>query len=156
MDYRPSASGSTLPRHPSKLSKMESRRRFSHRIVVVESDIDSLGHVNNTVYLRYIEDCVTAHAEHVGMGLPRLRQLGVIPVVHRHTITYHRSALLGDELEVNTEIVAFRGFRATRLNRIVRARDLLVECETEWVWIDPERARPKAVPDEIQAAFGLV
>ncbi|MBO1436346.1 thioesterase family protein [Meiothermus sp. CFH 77666] len=135
---------------------MESRRRFGHRRVVVEGDIDSLGHVNNTVYLRYIEDCVTAHAESVGMGLPRLRQLGVIPVVHRHTITYHRSALLGDELEVSTEIVAFRSFRATRHNRIERAGVLLVECQTEWVWVDPLRGRPKAVPKEIQAAFGLI
>lgn len=135
---------------------MESRRHFSHRRVVVEGDIDSLGHVNNAVYLRYIEDCVTAHAESVGMGLPRLRQLGVIPVVHRHTITYHRSALLGDELEVSTEIVAFRGFRATRHNRIVREGVLLVACETDWVWIDPLRGRPRAVPPEIQAAFGLI
>lgn len=77
---------------------MESRRRFSQRIVVVESDLDTLQHVNNSVYLRYIEECVTAHAEKVGVGLERLRELGVIPVVHRHTITYHRSALLSDEL----------------------------------------------------------
>jgi acyl-CoA thioester hydrolase len=135
---------------------VESRRRFSHVIVVHQNDIDSLGHVNNAVYLRYIEDCVTAHAESVGMSLARLRQLGVIPVVHRHTITYHRSALLGDALEVSTEIVAFRSFRATRHNRIFRAGVLLVECETDWVWIDPLRGRPKAVPDEVQKAFGLI
>lgn len=135
---------------------MESRRRFSQRIEVVESDIDSLQHVNNTVYLRYVEDCVAAHAQSVGMGLERLRQLGVIPVVYRHTITYHRSALLGDELEVSTEIIAFRGFRATRHNKIVRQGVLLVECETEWVWIDPLKGRPKVVPNEVQAAFGLI
>ncbi len=135
---------------------MESRRRFSHRIVVVESDIDSLQHVNNTVYLRYVEDCVTAHAASVGMGLEKLRQLGVIPVVHRHTITYHRSALLGDGLEVSTEIVHFRGFRATRHNEIRREGVLLVECETDWVWINPIRRRPTAVPNEVQAAFGLI
>jgi acyl-CoA thioester hydrolase len=134
---------------------MESRRRFSHRITVQECDIDSLGHVNNTVYLRYIEDCVTAHAQSVGMSLSRLRQLGVVPVVHRHTITYHRPAHLGEELEVSTEIVNFSSFRATRHNRIVRAGVLLVSCETDWVWIDPLRQRPKSVPLEVQEAFGL-
>lgn len=135
---------------------MESRRRFSHVIVVHQNDIDSLGHVNNAVYLRYIEDCVTAHAASVGMGLEKLRQLGVIPVVHRHTITYHRSALQGDKLEVSTEIAHFRSFRATRHNWIFRAGVLLVECETDWVWIDPIRRRPTAVPNEVQAAFGLI
>jgi acyl-CoA thioester hydrolase len=135
---------------------MESRRRYSHRIVVVESEIDRLQHVNNSVYLRYVEECVRAHAERVGMGLDRLRELGVVPVVHRHTITYHRPALLGDELEVSTEIVSFRGFRATRHNQVVREGVLLVECQTDWVWVDPLRRRPKGVPDEIQAAFGLI
>ncbi len=132
------------------------RHRFSQRRVVVETDIDSLQHVNNAVYLRYIEDCVTAHAESMGVGLTRLRQLGVLPVVYRHTITYYRPALLGEELEVSTEIVAFRGFRATRHNKIVRKGVLLVECETDWVWIDPLKGRPKVVPNEVQAAFGLI
>ncbi len=139
-----------------RLAGMNPLRQHSHLVRVQQTDIDSLEHVNNTVYLRYIEDVVTAHAVRVGMGLEHLRTLGVLPVVHRHTITYHRSALVGDELEVSTQITHFSGFRATRENQIRRSGVLLVECTTEWVWLDAARGRPKNVPEEIQRAFGLI
>ena len=135
---------------------MDERTQHQHTIHVAEADIDGLGHVNNTVYLRYLEDCVNAHAERVGMGLEQIRALGMLPVVHRHTITYHRAALLGDVLEVSTQITHFQGFRATRHNEVRRDGVLLAECETEWIWIDAVRLRPKAVPKAIQEAFGLV
>ena len=137
---------------------MDNRTRHSHRIVVRPEDIDELEHVNNTVYLRYIESVVVAHAARVGMTFPVLKAIGVIPVVHQHLIKYHRSAVLGDELEVSTQITAFKGFRASRHNEVRRASDdaLLVECNTSWIWIDAARGRPKAVPLPIQEAFGVV
>jgi acyl-CoA thioester hydrolase len=135
---------------------MDQRSRHSHIIHVTQAEIDGLGHVNNTVYLRYVEDCVTTHAERVGMGLEQLRALGMLPVVHKHTITYHRSALFGDALEVSTQITHFQGFRAIRHNEVRRDGVLLAECETEWIWIDAVRLRPKAVPRVILEAFGLV
>lgn len=136
---------------------MDPRTHHRHRIVVRPEDIDELEHVNNTVYLRYIEDVVVAHAARVGMGFPVLRNIGVIPVVHQHVIKYHRSAVLGDTLEVSTRITAFKGFRASRHNEVRRVSDgvLLVECDTDWVWIDAARGRPKVVPPEIQEAFGV-
>lgn len=137
---------------------MNFRDRHILRIRVVPEDIDELEHVNNTVYLRYIEQAVKAHAERVGMGFAVLKGLGVIPVVRRHVITYHRSALLGEELKVSTRITAFSGFRATRHNEVRRAGDqaLLVEVETDWVWLDAERGRPKNVPQAVLEAFGLL
>lgn len=137
---------------------MDFRDRHTLHIQVAPEDIDELEHVNNTVYLRYIEQAVKAHAERVGMGFAVLKGLGVIPVVRRHVITYHRSALLGEELEVSTTITGFRGFRATRHNEVRRAGDqaLLVEADTEWVWLDVVRGRPKNVPQVVLEAFGLL
>lgn len=140
------------------LDSMDDRTHHAHRIVVQPEDIDELEHVNNTVYLRYIENVVVAHAARVGMNFPVLKAIGVIPVVHQHLIKYHRSAVLGDELEVSTQITAFKGFRASRHNEVRRVSDntLLVECDTDWIWIDAARGRPKPVPLPIQEAFGVV
>ncbi|GEM87642.1 acyl-CoA thioesterase [Meiothermus granaticius] len=137
---------------------MDPRTHHQHQIIVRAEDIDELEHVNNTVYLRYIEDVVVAHAARVGMGFPVLKALGVIPVVYQHVIRYHRPAVLGDRLEVSTQITAFKGFRASRHNEVRRVADhaLLVECDTDWVWIDAVRGRPKAVPLAIQEAFGVM
>jgi acyl-CoA thioester hydrolase len=64
---------------------------------------------------------------------------------------------LGDELEVSTQIAYARGLRAGRHNevRLVRDGRLLVEIDSDWVWVDPLRLRPRVVPNEILEAFGI-
>ena len=131
----------------------------SHTICIeaVESDADELGHVNNAVYLGWVETCCREHALRVGLPTERLLEMGVVPVVRRHVVDYRRSARPGDELEVSTRITRVRGSLASRLNEVRRAGagELLVEVATEWVWIDPASGRPKAPPQEVVLAFGF-
>jgi acyl-CoA thioester hydrolase len=136
---------------PSK----DPRSSFSHLITVIESDLDELGHVNNAIYLRFMEDVARAHSEHIGMGVSVMKAHGVVPVVRKYNITYHRSALLNDALEVSTYTNA-TGVRAYRRFE-VRFLDgrLAVEADTEWVWVDPIRMRPKNPPKPVLEAFGL-
>jgi len=98
-----------------------------------------------------------AHADSVGLSLSVLLALGVVPVVRRHVVTYHRPACLGDRLVVSTLIVSSRGMRATRHNQIRRESDgtLLVDTDTDWVWINPESGMPRPAPDDIREAFGF-
>jgi acyl-CoA thioester hydrolase len=133
------------------------RSRFVHTITVQSADIDELGHVNNTVYLRYVEDVTRAHADHIGMGLEGMRANGAVPVARKHVIQYHRGAVLGDQLEVSTQITVANGPRAGRHNevRLVRDGALLVEVDSDWVWVDPVRLRPRAAPRAILEAFGV-
>ncbi len=132
------------------------RSSFSHVISVQESDLDELGHVNNAVYMRYMEDTARAHSLHIGMGLSVMKLHGVVPVVRKYNITYHRSALLNDSLEIFTHTNA-KGIRAYRRFeiRFLDAR-LVVEADTEWVWVDPIRMRPKNPPKPVLEAFGLL
>lgn len=129
---------------------------FEHLIEVASSEIDELGHVNNAVYLGYAEAVSRAHAESVGLTLQAFEECGVLPVVHRHRITYYQPAKLGDTLAVSTQVTAMGGPKAERRNRIRRAAtgELLAEVVTEWVWLDPETLRPKRVPRAVAAAFG--
>lgn len=133
------------------------RRSFSHVIDVRPDDLDELQHVNNAVYLTYVENVARAHADSVGLSLDVLLRLGVVPVVRRHVVTYHRPAFLGDRLVVSTLVVSSRGMRATRHNEIRREHDgvLLVDTDTDWVWINPETGVPRPVPDDIREAFGF-
>lgn len=126
-------------------------------IEAVRSDADELGHVNNAVYLGWIEACCRKHALRVGLPTERLLEMGVVPVVRRHVVDYRRSARPGDELEVTTRITRVRGPLASRHNEVRRSGsgELLVEVATEWVWIDPASGRPKAPPEEVVRAFGF-
>jgi acyl-CoA thioester hydrolase len=130
-------------------------RVYKHMITVQLEDIDELDHVNNVAYVRYIEDIARAHAESAGMGIHAMRETGLVPVMREHRIKYLRPALLGDTLEVRTELVLMGGIRARRQNHVTRGEVTLVESETEWVWIDAISGRPKAIPKAALEAFGF-
>ena len=130
---------------------------FEHLRDVVEDDIDELGHVNNAVYLRYVEACGRAHSDGLGLTLDVFKNYGVVPVIRKHEITYHRPATLGDRLLISTQVARIGGPRAVRHNQVRLEEDkiLLVDAVTEWVWLDVESERPKRVPKEVLEAFGF-
>ena len=134
-----------------------SLRRFALRLTVQSAELDELGHVNNVVYLGWIEQVARAHAESVGAGFAAMSATGVVAVVRKHSLHYHRPALLGDEVEIQTCLTDGGGLRAVRRNRIVNALsgELLVDGETEWVWVNPETGRPKRPPPALLSRFGF-
>lgn len=82
-----------------------SRPKSACRLVVRVRfhECDPLGHVNNAVYLHYLEQAAIDHAELVGWPQQRLEQeAGGVFVARRHELDYLRSANEGDHLEVLT------------------------------------------------------
>jgi acyl-CoA thioester hydrolase len=132
-----------------------SLREHSLEVVVVANEIDALGHVNNAVYVQYLELVATAHAERLGMGLGVLRSLEAIPVIREHHLKYLRPAKLGDLLTVQTRVEGMQGVRATRRNTIKLGEVVLVESLATWVWLHPVTLRPRAIPETISKAFGF-
>jgi acyl-CoA thioester hydrolase len=138
-------------------SDAQDLRRFALRLTVQSAELDELGHVNNVVYLGWIEQVARAHADSVGASFAAMSATGVVAVVRKHSLHYHRPALLGDEVEIQTCLTGGGGLRAVRKNRIVNAvsGELLVDGETEWVWVNPTTGRPKRPPPELLARFGF-
>jgi acyl-CoA thioester hydrolase len=130
-------------------------REHTLEVVVAANEIDSLGHVNNAVYVQYLELVAIAHAERLGMGLEVLRSLEAIPVIREHHLKYLRPAKRGDVLTVHTRVEGMQGVRAIRRNTISLGENLLVESLATWVWLHPISLRPRAIPDVIWRAFGF-
>ena len=78
-------------------------------------------------------------------------------VARRHEITYFLAATYGDELELTTEVAEMRGARAIRntVIRLVEDGRLVVEMQTEWVWVRLSDGRPTRIPATAVEAFGL-
>jgi len=127
--------------------------QFRVHVSVRPEEIDELDHVNNAVYLQWVELAARSHAASVGLDFEGMLNVGGVFVVRRHTITYFRSAHQGDKLEIATRIGEMRAARALRHVWILRGEELLAEAETEWVWIDPKTRRPRAMPDSVVHAF---
>ncbi|MFC4637322.1 acyl-CoA thioesterase [Deinococcus hohokamensis] len=134
-------------------------RRHELNLTVQAGDLDDLDHVNNTVYLAWCEAVARAHALRLDMGTAALAALGAVPVARQHTITYLRPALLGERLRVRTALLEHAGVRSVRGYTIDRlgqaAAQRLVECRTDWVWVDPVTGRPKRPPAEVATRFGF-
>ncbi len=124
---------------------------YTMRFSVRAYELDSLGHVNNAVYLNYAEHIASEHVESIGLGRAWNTAQGGGWVVRKHEITYHQAAVYGDELEVITRPEGFKAATGLRRTKITRAKDgvLLAEVFTEWVWLKMPEGRPARVPAEI-------
>jgi len=128
---------------------------FKMRRQVQFREIDGLQHVNNAVYLDYVEDCGMQVINAFGWTLARMQERGFGIVVKRHQIEYKQSAIMDDELEISTWVSGVRRASGMRHYTIHRLSDgaLLVQVNSECVWIDLKTGRPIAVPPDFIASF---
>ena len=121
-------------------------------LIAAAADIDELGHVNNIVYLRWVQEAAVAHWRALA---PADAQAGLAWVVLRHEIDYSRAAMLGDELLARTWVGAAEGLSFERHTEIVRRRDarVLARARTLWCPVDMASGRPRRVGEAVRRLF---
>lgn len=119
---------------------------------IAPDDIDELGHVNNVVYLRWVQDVAVAHWSTA--ATPE-QQAEVAWVAVRHEIDYKLPALPGDAIIARTWVGTADSHRFERHTEIVRAADrkLLARARTVWCPINRDTGRLTRVSDAIRARF---
>ena len=123
-----------------------------------DRDIDSNGHVNNIVYVQWMQDVAIAHSDAVGCTAATTAA-GCTWVARSHQIEYLRPAFAGDRILVQSWIVdATRKSSSTRRYRMVRESDsaVLAKGETLWVFVDVQTGRPRSIPMEVIGCFEVV
>jgi len=125
---------------------------FEKQITATEDDIDELGHVNNAVWVRWIQDMATAHWYAVA---PPEHVDAYIWVVIRHEIDYLRAVLPGETVTGRTWVPEPpRGARFDRHMEFTGADGKVrVKARTTWAIIDKATGRPLRVPPEVAAPF---
>ena len=126
---------------------------FIHRFQVAPADIDELGHANNVVWVRWVNEAALAHCEAVGFGPAVCTQLKLAWVVRRHDIEYLLPALAGQHIEACTWPETLKGVTSLRRTLFQYEGKVLARAETTWIMIDLETAKPKRVPPEFLQAF---
>jgi acyl-CoA thioester hydrolase len=134
------------------MSADASGKSFEMTISVDAADIDALGHVNNAVYIRWIQDVAVAHWQVLA---PPQVQAEVLWVVLRHEIDYKQPAFQQDVIILRTWVGVAEGLRFDRFTEILRAPDrkVLAQARTVWVPIDPKTNRPRRVSAELRTLF---
>lgn len=126
-------------------------------IDVQPADIDGLGHVNNTVYVGWLERCAWGHSQSLGLSLDEYRSLDRAMAVLRHEIDYIASAHEGERLQMGTWIVDTDGrLKMTRQFQLIRPADglTLLRAQTTFVCIELSSGRPKRMPELFLERYG--
>ena len=125
---------------------------YEIEIKVKSTDIDLMGHVNNVVYLRYIQDAAVAHWTAKASDAD---QKAYFWVVTRHEIDYKRPAFLKDIIIAKTWVGAAKNGLFERFTALSRKEDgkLIAQARTIWCPVDPQTKRPIQVGESVYKRF---
>ena len=126
--------------------------RFSMSFTAQPEHIDELGHVNNAVWVQWIQAIAGAHWEAV---VPPEHAAAHVWVVTRHEIDYRGNVVAGETVTAETWVP--NPPKGARFDRHVRFLDaggrVKVEAVTTWALIDRATGRLLRVTPEIAAPF---
>lgn len=128
-----------------------------HRLRVGAEAIDGYRHVNNAVYLQWLDLAAWSHSEALGVPTQLCLELNRGMVVLRAEIDYLRSAVEGDEVEIATWIVeSDRRLRCTRRFQVRRTLDggTLLRARLDYVCMNLATGRATRMPEAFVSAYG--
>ena len=114
--------------------------------------IDIYDHVNNAVWVRWMEEVATAHWDQIA---PPEHREAYAWLVTRHEIDYRGNIREGEQCEATTEIG--KAPSGARYERRTTFRNLdgklLVSAVSSWAMIDRTTGRLTRVPRDVAAQF---
>ena len=127
---------------------------FEKSVSVMPGEIDEQNHVNNIVYLRWVQEVATAHWRAVASAQA---QESIGWVVLRHEIDYNAPACVGDDVVLRTWVGEATRLRFERFTEIRRSSDgqLLSTTRTIWCPINAQTGRPIRLPPEVREQFSI-
>ena len=129
-----------------------SLRIFEYRVTAAVNDIDELGHVNNIVYLRWVQEVASTHWAALSNEDINKKYVWV---VLRHEIDYLFPALLHNEITVRTWVGKNAGAKSERHTQLYNSATgkKLAEAITTWCLLDAVSMRPKRIEQDILVLF---
>ena len=119
---------------------------FQTNYSVEASHIDELNHVNNVVYLQWIQDIANLHWTQLKKGVDTAAYAWV---VIRHEIDYAGQALLGDTIVAKTWVGKTGGIRSIRHVEFYKENKLIVKAQTTFCLVNSKNFKPIRITDQL-------
>lgn len=128
---------------------------YEWRHTVTEDELDQNNHVNNVVYVKWLEHAAILNSSVWGLTPDFYVKINQTWVARRHTVDYLRPAYLGDELIIRTWIADTKRVMSTRGYEVVRVKDgeILATGETLWAFVRMDTGHPTRIAPEVIAAI---
>ncbi|WP_304170068.1 thioesterase family protein [Phenylobacterium aquaticum] len=134
------------------LEPPEGQQVFSMGFTPTASDIDANGHVNNVVYMDWVQQIAIAHWDSRQPEADRARWAWICL---RHEVDYRRALMPGESASARTWVATAPD--GPRFDRYVRIDGpdgaMCAQAKTTWCLIEQANGRPRRVPAEIVARF---
>jgi len=122
----------------------------------IESEADGYGHINNSVYLSWLDQCIWDHCRAVNMPPEKCREMNRGFAAVRHEIDYLASAYPGDKVAIANWVTSNDGrLRAERRFQVIRASDnkTLLRARSYYICTNLTNGRPTRMPDVFKECF---
>lgn len=125
---------------------------YTHQRTVTRDELDDLNHVNNVIYVQWIQDIAKEHWE---VRATEQLKKDFICVVIRHEIDYKKQAFLGDEILIETYVGETTFVTSERFVNIKNAKtgELLVAAKSMWCLLDAATKRPTKITEDLRTVF---
>ena len=123
---------------------------YRHAIGILPDDIDHMGHVNNSVYLKWVQEAVIRYWEKVAPSEAVTKHLWV---ALKHEISYRRPTFLDDIVVADVVADQVQGAKAFFTTVIKRGEVVLVEVNSIWCCLDSASLRPARLAKDIVSRF---
>jgi acyl-CoA thioester hydrolase len=118
-------------------------------IVVRSYECDGYGHVNNAVYLNYLEVARHEYLRALGLSIDEMRATGIGLWVARVSIDFRSPALPDERLTIRTAPLKRTRIGGILGQRIERGERLVANAEVTWVSVNAN-GRPAPLPPEFE------
>ena len=119
---------------------------FSITITVEQEHLDDLQHVNNAVYVKWMENVAGAHWKKLSEGFDLDHYIWV---VLRHEIDYKGQATLGDVITAKTRVGDSSGFTSERFIEFYLKDKLIVKAKTTWAMLYRKNYKPARIREDV-------
>lgn len=119
---------------------------YSFRLKVEEQHLDALKHVNNVIYLQWVNDISEKHWNIISNETLNAKYLWV---VLRHELDYLGEARLDDEITIYTWVGETKGVKSVRHVHIYKDKKVLLKAASTWCLIDVKSLRPCRIKEDI-------
>lgn len=130
-------------------------RTYKRRFKVRQYELDSFGHVNNSVYVNYLQEAAIEASADAGFDMDWYTAQGTRWIIRRLTVRYFAPATYGDEIEITTWVSNVRRVRSNREYEAQRVSDdeRLIRARADWVYVDAASGEPRRVPEGARERF---
>ena len=128
---------------------------FDLALTVSAEHIDQLGHVNNVVYVQWMQDVATAHIEQLGLGIQHYLELKHAMVAVEHQVQYRKAAFQGEQIILRTWLSRIDALYSVRQYVFYRPQDqsILFTGSTKWACVEIATGRPKRMSPTFTHAY---